>query len=98
MAEVTKSDTIDDVLLVTPTIHSDDRGYFVETYRREWFPLGREMIQGNRGNRQSGAVVGLHYHLSQADYWYVPSGHVRVVLHDFHRRRHANARSWRDRW
>ena len=47
---------------------------FIETYRREWFPNGREMIQGNRANRQQGAIVGLHYHLHQADYWYVPFG------------------------
>ena len=55
---------------------------FVETYRREWFPSGREMIQGNRADRQQGCVVGLHYHLHQADYWYVPTGGARVVLHD----------------
>ncbi len=82
MATLTKSELIEGVLHVEPTVHTDERGYFVETYRREWFPLGREMIQGNRGNRQQGAVVGLHYHLHQADYWYVPSGHVRAVLHD----------------
>ena len=57
-------------------------GCFVETYRREWFPHGREMIQGNRADRQAGCVVGLHYHLHQADYWYVPFGAARVVLHD----------------
>ena len=68
--------------VVQPTIHGDERGIFIETYRREWFPQGREMIQGNRGNRQAGAVVGLHYHLHQADYWYVPMGSARVVLHD----------------
>ena len=78
-------------------MHGDERGIFVETYRREWFPHGREMIQGNRGDRQAGAVVGLHYHLHQADYWYVPFGRARVVLHDLrdglaHRRRHAHAR------
>ena len=33
-------------------------------------------------NRQPGAIVGLHYHLHQADYWYVPFGTARVVLHD----------------
>ena len=33
---------------------------------------GREMVQGNRGDRQAGSLVGLHYHLHQADYWYVP--------------------------
>jgi dTDP-4-dehydrorhamnose 3,5-epimerase len=26
--------------------------------------------------------VGLHYHLHQADDWYVPRGRARVVLHD----------------
>lgn len=82
MAEFVPSKVIDDAIVVHPTIHADARGYFIETYRREWFPLGREMIQANRGNRQAGAVVGLHYHMHQADYWYVPSGHARVVLHD----------------
>ena len=67
MADVIASDVIDGVYVVQPTIHGDERGIFIETYRREWFPQGREMIQGNRGNRQAGAVVGLHYHLHQAD-------------------------------
>src|SRR5438552_386660 len=40
------------------------------------------MLQANRANRQCGAVVGLHYHLHQADYWYVPFGTAKVVLHD----------------
>ncbi|MEZ5268625.1 MAG: dTDP-4-dehydrorhamnose 3,5-epimerase [Microthrixaceae bacterium] len=82
MAEVTPSELIEGVLLVRPRVFGDDRGYFVETYRREWIPGGREMIQSNRGNRVAGCVVGLHYHLHQADYWYVPFGHARVVLHD----------------
>ncbi len=63
-------------------MHGDERGFFIETYRREWFPQGREMIQANRGDRQAGCLVGLHYHLHQADYWYVPFGKCRVVLHD----------------
>ncbi|MEY2447218.1 MAG: dTDP-4-dehydrorhamnose 3,5-epimerase [Acidimicrobiaceae bacterium] len=82
MAKVTESDIIVGVHIVDPVVHGDARGFFVETYRREWFPLGREMVQGNRGDRQAGAVVGLHYHLHQADYWYVPEGRARVVLHD----------------
>ena len=82
MPEITESDVIAGVYVVEPTIHGDERGIFIETYRREWFPNGREMIQGNRGNRQAGAIVGLHYHLHQADYWYVPVGRARVVLHD----------------
>lgn len=82
MATITESDRIRGVYIVDPDIHGDERGFFVETYRREWFPQGREMLQGNRGDRQAGAVVGLHYHLHQADYWYVPYGTARVVLHD----------------
>ncbi len=83
MAEVVSSENIQGVHVVTPDVYKDERGFFVETSRREWIPEGsREMIQANRGDRQSGCVVGLHYHLHQADYWYVPFGTVRVVLHD----------------
>lgn len=82
MATITQSDTIADVFLVEPVVHADARGSFVETYRREWLPRGREMVQANRGDRRAGCVVGLHYHLHQADYWYVPFGRARVVLHD----------------
>jgi len=82
MPELIASSTINDVLLVRADVHGDERGRFVETYRRSWFPLGREMIQGNRSEKQAGAVVGLHYHLHQADYWYVLRGSARVVLHD----------------
>lgn len=82
MAEIRASDVIEGVVTVLPTVHGDERGYFVESYRREWFPKGREMVQGNRGDRTAGAVVGLHYHLHQADFWYVPFGRCRVVLHD----------------
>jgi dTDP-4-dehydrorhamnose 3,5-epimerase len=82
MAPASHPVPIADVLLLEPTSHGDDRGRFVETYRREWLPLGREMIQGNRSEKAAGAVVGLHYHLHQADYWYVLRGTARVVLHD----------------
>src|SRR5579862_6152331 len=82
MPAVTPSDVIVDVVVVEPDAHGDERGRFVETYRRSWFPLGREMIQGNRSEKQAGAIVGLHYHLHQADYWYVLRGRARVVLHD----------------
>lgn len=82
MANVKESDIISGVFVVEPVVHGDARGFFVETYRREWIPSGREMVQGNRGDRQAGALVGLHYHLHQADYWYVPEGRARVVLHD----------------
>src|SRR5438309_3595214 len=82
MPTVNESDAIRGVWLVEPDAHGDERGRFQETYRRSWFPHGREMVQGNRSDKQAGAVVGLHYHLHQADYWYIPRGTGRVVLHD----------------
>jgi dTDP-4-dehydrorhamnose 3,5-epimerase len=77
-----ESRTIAGVYIVEPDAHGDERGRFIETYRRSWFPLGREMVQGNRSDKAAGAIVGLHYHLHQADYWSVPRGTARVVLHD----------------
>jgi dTDP-4-dehydrorhamnose 3,5-epimerase len=82
MPEVIPSTVIDDVVLVRPDVHGDERGRFVETYRRNWFPTRREMVQGNRSEKQAGALVGLHFHLRQADYWYALRGRLRVVLHD----------------
>jgi dTDP-4-dehydrorhamnose 3,5-epimerase len=82
VATLLPSEVIDGVVIVEPQVHGDERGVFVETYRRQWFPVGREMLQGNRSEKQAGAVVGLHFHMHQADYWYVPRGTARVVLHD----------------
>jgi dTDP-4-dehydrorhamnose 3,5-epimerase len=82
MLGIELSGKIADVIVVTPDVHGDERGRFVETYRRSWFPQGHEMIQANRSEKQQGAIVGLHYHLHQADYWYVLRGRARVVLHD----------------
>ncbi len=82
MAVVEQSDVIAGVGIAVLDVHGDERGRFVETYRREWFPGGREMIQANRADRVAGSVVGLHHHLKQSDYWYVPRGSARVVLHD----------------
>src|SRR5438067_1458627 len=82
MPTFSSSEIITGVVVVNPDVHGDLRGRFVETYRRSWFPEGREMIQGNRSDKQAGALVGLHFHLHQADYWYVPRGRALVVLHD----------------
>ncbi len=82
MAEVRASDEIAGVYVVDPVVHCDDRGTFVETWRREWIPGCREMVQANRAQRLAGSLVGLHYHRFQADYWTVVAGRIRVVLHD----------------
>lgn len=82
MADIRASTEIDGVFVVDPVVHGDDRGTFVETWRREWIPGCREMLQANRAERSAGSLVGLHYHRFQADYWTVVVGQIRVVLHD----------------
>ena len=83
MPEITKSKEIGGVVIVKPDVHGDNRGRFVETFRQEWLPDGAPtMVQGNRADRKEGALVGLHYHRLQADFWYVPNGRAMVVLHD----------------
>jgi dTDP-4-dehydrorhamnose 3,5-epimerase len=92
--EITALADIVGVYVVEPDIHGDQRGFFVETYRRSWIPDGREMIQGNRADRQAGAIVGLHYHLHQSDYWYIPFGSARVVLHDLREGSPTDGATW----
>ena len=83
MPDVTQSKDIAGVIVVTPDVHGDNRGRFVETFRQEWLPEGAPaMVQGNRADRMQGALVGLHYHRFQSDFWYVPNGRALVVLHD----------------
>jgi len=73
---------IDGAFIVEPQIFGDDRGFFTESYRRSWIPNAREMIQSNRSNKLAGSLAGFHYHLHQADYWYVPSGKARAIIWD----------------
>jgi dTDP-4-dehydrorhamnose 3,5-epimerase len=82
MPELIESNEIDGVVLVGHDVHGDSRGTFVETWRKEWFPGRPDMVQANRSDKVAGTVVAFHYHLHQADYWYVVAGTVRVVLHD----------------
>jgi dTDP-4-dehydrorhamnose 3,5-epimerase len=77
------SDRIQGVFRLPFRSFKDDRGYFFESYRREWLPGAREMIQGNCSFSHAGVLRGLHYHLKQADLWTVPSGVVRAALFDF---------------
>ncbi|MBV7329011.1 dTDP-4-dehydrorhamnose 3,5-epimerase [Chloroflexi bacterium TSY] len=61
----------------------DDRGRFMETFRKEWFPeRSWDIIQTNRSDSTKGVLRGLHYHHKQVDYWTVIRGTLRVGLAD----------------
>lgn len=62
---------------------ADERGRFMETFRREWFPsVSWDKIQTNRSESKAGVLRGLHFHFHQIDYWYVLHGRIRVGLAD----------------
>jgi dTDP-4-dehydrorhamnose 3,5-epimerase len=82
VANILRSPEIEGVVIVEPDVHADPRGTFVEPWRKEWFPGAPEMVQANRSDKLAGSLVGVHYHLHQADYWYALSGQARMVLHD----------------
>jgi len=60
----------------------DDRGWFSESFRQEWLPGGRPMLQGNLSLSRAGVLRGLHFHLRQADYWWVSRGRMLAALFD----------------
>jgi dTDP-4-dehydrorhamnose 3,5-epimerase len=57
---------IQDVILVTPTVFNDDRGFFIESYHQEKFYQGGitdHFVQDNHSKSVQGTLRGLHYQL-----------------------------------
>lgn len=59
---------IDGLVIVEPTPHGDERGFFCETYRREWhaeagIPEDDLFVQDNHSRSGRGVVRGLHFHV-----------------------------------
>ena len=83
MAVIKESELIKGVYTAEPRIFGDDRGRFMETFRKEWFPQRSwDIVQCNRSDSTQGVVRGLHYHFKQVDYWFVMSGMIRAALVD----------------
>jgi dTDP-4-dehydrorhamnose 3,5-epimerase len=61
---------IQDVIIVEPQVHGDDRGYFVETFRQdkldEFLGFKINFIQDNESKSGKGVLRGLHYQLPPA--------------------------------
>jgi dTDP-4-dehydrorhamnose 3,5-epimerase len=73
------SQSIPDVVLVEPTMHGDNRGYFIETFRQDLFEkaVGYQVnfIQDNESKSTKGVLRGLHYQLPP----YTQAKLVRVI-------------------
>jgi len=61
---------IEDVVIIEPKVHGDERGYFVETFRADKFEefLGYKInfCQDNESKSSRGVLRGLHYQLAPA--------------------------------
>ncbi len=59
--------SIPDVILISPTIHRDDRGYFVETFRQDLLEkyVGHKVdfIQDGESKSSKGVLRGFHYQI-----------------------------------
>ena len=59
---------IDDIIIIDPKVHGDDRGYFSETFRQDKLEdfLGFKVnfCQDNESKSSRGVLRGLHYQLS----------------------------------
>ncbi len=80
---------IPEIVLIKPTIHGDNRGYFIETFRQDLFEgfVGYKVnfIQDNESKSAKSVLRGLHYQLppySQAKLARVIEGRVLDVAVD----------------
>ena len=68
---------IPSVILITPDIFEDERGFFVESYQKERFAIAGisyEFVQDNHSKSMQGVLRGLHYQIKK------PQGKlIRVV-------------------
>ena len=50
------------LLVLKPNLHEDERGYFMESFRADFFKdLGYHFIQDNEAKSSYGVIRGLHY-------------------------------------
>ncbi|CAN5267281.1 dTDP-4-dehydrorhamnose 3,5-epimerase [soil metagenome] len=72
-------------MLGEPVVHGDERGFFLETYRRSaWAELGvgEEFVQDNHSRSARGVVRGMHYQRGMAKLVRCARGAIFDVLVD----------------
>ena len=58
-----------DVIRIEPTVHGDERGFFMETWQARRFSeagIGDEFVQDNFSHSSKGILRGLHYQIERA--------------------------------
>jgi dTDP-4-dehydrorhamnose 3,5-epimerase len=72
------------LVILEPAVFPDERGFFTETYRREWhaevgIPAGEELIQDNHSRSSKGVVRGMHFHIGDGVAKLVRCARGRIV-------------------
>ena len=70
--------TIEDLIVLSPLVYEDDRGYFFEAFNKEQFVknnLNYEFIQDNQSFSKRGVIRGLHFQVGA----YAQTKLVRVL-------------------
>jgi dTDP-4-dehydrorhamnose 3,5-epimerase len=65
--EIIKTD-LNGALLIKPKVFSDDRGYFLESYRADIFNINGikiNLVQDNISKSRKGTIRGLHYQVGE---------------------------------
>ena len=75
-------------VLLKPVVHGDDRGFFLETYRRSAlaeFGIADEFVQDNLSRSRAGVVRGMHFQPGMAKLVRCARGAIYDVLVDLRR-------------
>jgi dTDP-4-dehydrorhamnose 3,5-epimerase len=81
------STSIEDVWVIEPDVFGDERGFFMETFRNEWFEergIEVKFVQDNLSFSRKDTLRGLHYQIEkpQAKLVMVPQGEILDVALD----------------
>ena len=72
------------LVVVEPSVHPDERGFFCETYRREWhgevgIPEDVDFVQDNHSRSTRGVLRGMHFHVGDGAAKLVRCARGRIV-------------------
>lgn len=76
---------IDDLVLIEPEVHGDDRGFLVEAYREDdlrELGVNASFVQDNHSRSRGPVLRGIHYQSGQAKLIRCPRGRVWDVAVD----------------
>jgi dTDP-4-dehydrorhamnose 3,5-epimerase len=75
---------LDGAVVLEPRVFPDERGFFTETYRREWheqagIPAAELFVQDNHSRSTRGVVRGMHFHIGDGVAKLVRCARGRIV-------------------